>query len=93
MGLQVAEPLTIASPPQPLIATPLSRKMIVPVGVPVEPETVAVKVTAWFAGAGFRELPSEMLGVTPQLPPTVPVPFNLNVAVPTQPAVMVIVCG
>jgi hypothetical protein len=42
---QTAEPAARATLPQPLIVTPSERKLIVPVGVPKLPVTVAVKLT------------------------------------------------
>jgi hypothetical protein len=48
------EPLSV---PVPIVVAP-SLKVTVPVAVPLEPVTVAVKVTDWPVRAGFADEPS-----------------------------------
>src|SRR4051812_22016611 len=52
--LQEALPLAeSASVAHPATALPPSKKEALPVGVPADPETVAVSVTAWFTVEGL----------------------------------------
>ena len=48
----------------PIVVAP-SRNATVPVGVPAEPVTVAVKVTLWPAADGFREDVTVVLVLAP----------------------------
>jgi hypothetical protein len=52
---QVATPDDIACAVQPVIGVAPSRNCTVPVGVPLAPDTVAVKVTDWPLVDGFAE--------------------------------------
>lgn len=61
--VQDAEPPESATDAQPAIAVPPSLKLTVPVGVPLEPETDALKVTGWPEVDGFCEEPSETVAV------------------------------
>ena len=77
---------------QPLMDEAPSRKSTVPVGVPAEPESDAVKLTTCPIMDGLTELDRPSVGFTfvTQFPPSVPVPLIRNVAVALQPAAIVI---
>ena len=96
--LHAAVPATASgTAAQPAMIVPESLKLTVPVGA--TPETVAVNVTIAPTPAGFAELARAVVvgagpvGVDPQLPLTLPVPFRRNVAVARQPGVIAIRCG
>jgi hypothetical protein len=61
VAVQVAWPLPFSAlPPQPEMVAPLAVNVTVPVGVPLEEDTLAVKVTVLAAFDGFALLPMDV---------------------------------